>query len=81
MFQRFEDISISLRITTENPAHQRHGDFKVRKKARPPDGVRRFAEIQDDEPGARFGNAVHFSQTRLPVCQIAQSVTDRDNIE
>ena len=81
MFQRFENVGVSLRVAAKNPAQQRHENFKVREINRAPNGIRWLAKIQHDEPPARLGDTVHFGQTRLPVRQIPQPVANRDDIK
>src|SRR5689334_20279601 len=70
-----------LRIAAEEPAKYRDDITQVAEIKRSPEWVVGFAEIEHKQAPARFGHSKHFPETRFCIRQIAEAITDRDDIE
>jgi len=81
MFEGFQNVGVGRGVAAKQPTHQRHGHLQVREIQAAPEGVRRLAKIQHDEPRAGLGDPEHFVQAAFPAREVPQSVADGDNVE
>ena len=81
MLERFENVGIRLRIATENLPEEWDHQSQISKIRRAPQRIFRFAELQHEQSPTGFAHPMHFRQTHSPVAQIAQTITNRHNVE
>src|SRR4029453_5079603 len=80
MVQRFENVSIRLRVAVKEFPEQRHHQAQISKIESAPNRIRRLSKIKDQKAAAGSGPPQHLFKPTFPTAQIPKAISDRDDV-
>jgi hypothetical protein len=81
MFQRLQDVGVSVRPAAKNQPDERDGAFQMSEIDFAPERVGRLAKIQHHDAPAGLGHTHHLAHAGFPARQIPQAVAHRHGVE